>query len=230
MGELRDPDFAARLERACIDHPHCPTDLYRGKQKWLREELSALDQGFSASAEAIRKWFAGESRPRPKMMRAVAKVLNVDEAWLSLGIMPDMTQTEKKKRSRTAEGGALLLAGLIQISGGNSTFPSPGDADREDLLAIINGDAVEIDAPLARTLQTGLHLFTIKRGYEYRKVVGVVPRGFGAKMILINSRLIDSGERRGDYTEIEVSESDGRFSIGSVRLPEVTSLDMLASN
>lgn len=229
MKEIRDPDFAARLERACIDHPYCPTDLYRGKQKWLREELDALGQDFSASAEAIRKWFAGESRPRPRMMKAVAKVLNVDEAWLSLGIMPDMTQAEKKKRSRTAEGGALLLAGLIQISGGNSTFPSLGDADREDLLAIINGDAVEIDAPLARTLQTGLHLFTIKRGYERRKIVGIIPRGFGAKMILITTKLIDASQRRGDYTEVKVSEIEGRFFIGSTRLPEVTSLDMLSS-
>lgn len=230
MGEVRNPDFAARLERACIDHPNCPTDLYRGKQKWLREELIALNQNFSVSAEAIRKWFSGETRPRPKMMKAVAKVLNVDEAWLSLGIIPDMTQAEKKKRSRTAEGGALLLAGLIQISGGNSTFPSLGDAAREDLLAIINGDAVEIDTPLARTLQTGLHIFTIKRGYEHRKIVGIVPKGFGANMVLINEKLISLGGRRGDYTEIEVSESEGRFFIGSARLPEVTSLDMLASD
>lgn len=230
MGELRDPDFAARLERACIDHPHCPTDLYRGKQKWLREELSALDQSFSASPEAIRKWFAGESRPRPKTMKAVAKVLHVDEAWLSLGIMPEMTQAEKKKRSRTAEGGALLLAGLIQISGGNSTFPSPGDFEREDLLAIIDGEAIEIDAPLARTLQAGVHLFTIKRGFEQRTVVGVLPSGFGARLALINKKMILSyGVRRGDFIELEVSEQGGKLLVQHTQLPEITSLSMLVA-
>ena len=197
MTALRDPDFAARLERACIDHPHCPTDLYRGKQKWLREELVKISSDFSASAEAVRRWFAGEARPRPKMMKAVSQALNVDEAWLSLGIIPDTTQAGKKKRARTAEGGAMLLAGLIQLSGGNSTFPSPGDAVREDLLAIIDGEAVEIDAPLARTLQAGVHVFTIKRGYEHRTVVGVIPSGFGARLILINKEMIDNhGMRR----------------------------------
>lgn len=228
MNKIVDPDFARRLEVACEDNPYCPTDLQRGKQKWLRDELAQLGTNFTVSAEAVSKWFAGEARPRPTMMRALASVLKADEAWLSLGIVPDMTLKEKKKRSVTAEGGALFLAGLIQISGGNSTFPKAGDASREDLLAIIDGEAIEIDAPLARPIQAGVHVFTIKRGYEQRKIVGVLPSKFGARLFLINSHMIKSyGTWRGDFLEVEAHEQGVKLIIGSENVPELTSIDML---
>lgn len=229
MDKIRDPKFAERLERASIDHPHCPTELTRGKQKWVREKIEELyAPTLSASPEAVRKWFAGEARPRPKMMKALAEILNVDEAWLALGIVPDMSQKERKKRARTAEGGAMLLAGLIQISGGHPSFPSPGDIDRPDLIAIIDGEAVEIDAPLAKHLETGAHSFTIKRGYEQRKVVGIVPNGFGARLISLSKKVIkDFGVVRGDFIELIATEANERFSVGGIRTPEVTSLAML---
>lgn len=231
MSKIIDPEFARRLEVACEDNPYCPTDLQRGKQKWLREELAQLGAEFSVSAEAVSKWCAGETRPRPKMMRALASILKADEAWLSLGIVPDMTMKEKKKRSVAADGGALLLAGLIQISGGNSTFPKVGDAGREDLLAIIDGEAVEIDAPLARTIQAGVHLFTIKRDYERRKVVGVLPTGFGARLFLINQRAIKThGIWRGDFLELEAEERNSKLFVGTESQLEVTSLEMLGGD
>lgn len=231
MSKIVDPEFARRLEVACGDNPYCPTGLQRGKQKWLREELAQLGDEFSVSAEAVSKWFAGETRPRPKMMRALANVLKADEAWLSLGLVPDMTLKEKKERSISVEGGALLLAGLIQISGGNSTFPKTGDASREDLLAIIDGEAIEIDAPLARTIKAGIQLFTIKREHEQRKVVGVIPAGFGARLFLINSHTIKSyGVWRGDFIELEAEDRNAKLIIGTESLLEITSLEMLGGD
>lgn len=229
---IREPEFAERLERACQDHPHCPTELHRGKQKWLREKLTeSFGPDFKTSPEAVRKWFAGETKPRRKFMRAISNILNVDEAWLYLGQVPDISQKEKKKRAHSIDGGVMLLAGLIQISGGHTTFPSPGSIDRSDLLAIIDGEAVELDAPLARPIQKDVHLFTIKRGYELRKVVGVVPNGFGANLILINHMVIElHGKRRGDYTEIEVSECDGKFFVGTDKLPDLTNLQLLTND
>ena len=59
---IRDSAFASRLERACEDHPHCPTDAYRGKQKWLRETLEEkFGEEYRNSSEAVRKWFSGNS-------------------------------------------------------------------------------------------------------------------------------------------------------------------------
>lgn len=225
---VRDPAFAARLERACEDHPHCPTDEYRGKQKWLREALEdKFGEEYKNSPEAVRKWFSGETRARPRVMKAIASILNVDEGWLSLGIVPEMTQREKKKRGYTAEGGAFLVAGLIQISGGHTTFPAPSSVQSPDLIAIIDGDAVEIDVPLARMISNKVYTLTIKRSYEDHAVVGVIPNGFGARLIRIATHVIaQHGARRGDYLELDITEVDGRFSAGDVRLSEITSLSM----
>lgn len=226
---IRDPEFASRLERACEDHPHCPTKEYRGKQKWLREELvRKFGEDFQTTAEGVRKWFSGEARPRPRMMKAIASVLNVDEGWLALGIIPELTPREKKKRGHTAEGGALILAGAIQITGGHTTFPSTGDVNSPDIVAIIDGEAIEIDAPLSRQISETSHLFTIKRGHERRTVVGVIPTNFGARFIALSTHVITkNGTNRGDYIELEVTEKSKLFFVLGQRLREITALDML---
>lgn len=231
MDKVRAPDFAERLEKACIDHPHCPTDAYRGKQKWLREKLEERGTEFRASPEALRKWFAGETRPRPKMLKAIATVLQVDEAWLSLGVAPELTPRERKKRAKAAEGGAMLLAGLIQISGGSSTFPELGEVGRPDIIAIIDGEAVEIDAPLAKAIRPGVYSFMAKREHKGRRVVAIIPHGFGAQLVLIPQKVIeDKGERIGDHIEITASEAEGRFTVGSIRLPEIAHLEDLVEH
>lgn len=229
MDKIRAAEFADRLERACMDHPHCPTDAYRGKQKWLRERLEERGSEFKASPEAVRKWFAGETRPRLKMLKAVAATLNVDEAWLSLGVTPEASPRERKKRAKSAEGGAMLVAGLVQLSGGSSTFPDLGKDGRPDLIAIVDGDAIEIDTPLARVVQPGTYIFMAKREHRGRCVVGVIPDGFGARLIVITQKVIeDYGSMRGDHIAITVSEIEGRFiTEGRARLPEVTHLEML---
>ena len=114
---IRDKAFAKRLEIACEGHPHCPTDQYRGKQKWLYEGLDS-EFGVKVSAEAVRKWFSGESRPRPKVMSFIARLLEVDEAWLSLGITPDLTPREQKQRNAVADG----AVNLVGFEGGCADF------------------------------------------------------------------------------------------------------------
>lgn len=226
---IRDAEFSKRLELACERHPDCPTDEYRGKQKWLRDELvRKFGKDFETSAEGVRKWFSGEARPRPKMMKAIANVFGEDEGWLSLGLNPEMTPREKKKRGHTAEGGALILAGTIQIAGGYTTFPSTGNTHYPDIIAIIDGEAVEIDAPLSKLVDKQSHLFTIKKGYDSRVIVGVVPTNFGAIFInLSNAAIRQNGVPRGDYIELEVRQNSGIFSCGGHSLRQITSLDML---
>ena len=52
---IREKAFAKRLETACEGNPHCPTELYRGKQKWVRDGIVA-EFGVTLSTEAVRKW------------------------------------------------------------------------------------------------------------------------------------------------------------------------------
>ena len=231
MIKIRHPDFAQRLETACQECDRCPTEQYRGKQKWIRETLE-LEKGEEVSPEAVRKWFAGEAKPRPRIMTKLAEILDKDEAWLALGQIPDMTRRERKKRDVVMDGGALFVAGLVQVSGGYTSFPSAGHADQADFVAIIHGRSREVDAPLARKMGDGLYRFTIKRSFRERAVVGVVPhQGFGARLILINKELVERhASARGDYLELDVTADGERYTVGSDRLPAINSLDAIAAS
>lgn len=70
-------EFARRLEIACDSCPACPK-RHHGMQKWLGDKTGT-------STWAAGKWLSGESVPRPSRIKELAKVLNVDELWLSMG-------------------------------------------------------------------------------------------------------------------------------------------------
>lgn len=231
MADIRHPEFAQRLETACQDCDRCPTEQYRGKQKWLRDTLE-LERGEKVSPEAVRKWFAGEAKPRPRTMTKLAEILDKDEAWLAIGQIPDMSRTDRKKRDVVMEGGALFLAGLVQVSGGFTSFPSAGRADQADFVAIIRGMRREVDAPLARKIGDDVYRFTIKRDFGDRAVIGVVPHhGFGARLILIHKILIETHARRlGGYLELDVRAEGDRYTVGAHPLPTITSLDAIAAS
>jgi hypothetical protein len=136
---VRDLEFARRLSGACDDHAHVPPYNF-GRLKWIREHLKA-DFSVSVSMETVRKWFAGEARPRPDKMRKLATMLNVDEAWLSLGIAPEMGRQERKSFNTSATGAVNMVAGLIELNGGRTAFPNEGDerTRNTNLGAIIKG-------------------------------------------------------------------------------------------
>jgi hypothetical protein len=64
---IRDKAFSNRLNSACDSNSHVPAYNY-GRPSWIREHM-ASDMGVEVSTETVRKWFAGESRPRPDKMR-----------------------------------------------------------------------------------------------------------------------------------------------------------------
>jgi transcriptional regulator with XRE-family HTH domain len=80
--QSRFPKFAARLAKACDDHPDCPP-LHKGRQIWIQKRL--VEDGLSVSVEGIRKWLSGDMRPRQEKAEILAKVLGVDATWLILG-------------------------------------------------------------------------------------------------------------------------------------------------
>ena len=58
----------------------------------------------------------------------------------------------------------------------------------------------------------------------------MLPSGFGARLALINKKMILSyGVRRGDFIELEVSEQGGKLLVQHTQLPEITSLSMLVA-
>lgn len=70
-------EFARRLEIACDSCPAVPK-LNHGKLDWLARRSGV-------SRWAVSKWLEGKSKPRMSKIKALAKVLNVDELWLDMG-------------------------------------------------------------------------------------------------------------------------------------------------
>lgn len=221
-------DFAKRLDTALHGHPLAPQG--HGRQRWLRD-LVEERTNLRVSPEAVRKWFAGEARPRPDVMKKIAQALEVDEAWLSLGITPTETPVEARKRNAAAEGAVNLVAGLIQISGGHIAFPS-GPDDGADIYAIVNGKKLEIEVKLARRVDDGRYQFTFSPRASADILIGVVPteKHLGAKLLLISKDVLKaSGRRRGGYAEIEIDVRGQTWHTGETSIPLVTSIKSLVS-
>lgn len=121
-------EFATRLAQACKENIDIPAHG-KGQQTYLAEKMAV-------SQEAVRKWFAGESRPKQPTMRKLASVLNVDYVWLALGT----SHGEIEKRRLTAarqDAAVYALAGYLIEKGYNMAFSSEGS--EHDIDAIGHG-------------------------------------------------------------------------------------------
>lgn len=127
--------FADRLAQACDERPDAPAR--RGRLTWLARELEA-EFGTTVSIETVRKWFEGISMPRPEKMKQVAHLLEVDVAWLSLGVLADVQQPQEAGRSVPEMNVAKVVAAFIQLQGGAVAVQQPSTAD-VDFFVIVNG-------------------------------------------------------------------------------------------
>lgn len=120
-------DFADRLDQAC-DASGIVPPLYKGRQSWVR---AALTEQFSetVSPETVRKWFAGEAKPNERRVRFLAKLLKVEEAWLSLASGTAPSAAPRYRRPLEADlgksRGILMLDRLRRELGGTVTI-APG--------------------------------------------------------------------------------------------------------
>lgn len=148
--EILHPDFANRLNAVAATHPDVPPSNY-GRLGWFADEFAK--RGDEVSKEMVRKYFAGENKPRQKRLALLAEILGVDEAWLSLGKSADLESKRAVLRNSQVAGVVNVVAGLIQMHGGTPAFPEEGDgrAEREhvDLYAIIRGAQYAIHVALA---------------------------------------------------------------------------------
>ncbi len=215
-------DFVSRLNKACDEHPLVPEHGH-GRQTWLRAKLQV-------SNEAVRKWFAGEARPRPGKMKMLARVLEVDEAWLSLGMSPDLSPKERRVRNATADGAVNVVTGLIQMNGGHCAFPDPKDprAGYVDLYAIVGGTQMAIHVCLALALDTKPESFRFMVPSEFEEctVIGVVQTGpLTQNFIQLRPDLIEKhGVRGGAGREIVVTRSGARYCTNKDEWPKMQSL------
>lgn len=215
---IRDAAFAKRLLKACEDHPEVPA-FGQGQQTWIRDRLGV-------SGEGVRKWFAGEAKPRSDTMRQLAKLLEVDEAWLSLGIAPETGPKEQKARNAMADGAVNVVAGIIQMNGGSPAFLQDTDPRSKyiDLYTIIKGRQYSINVSLAQEISEGEYRFRIPNEYEDCTVIGVIqPYPVRCVFLHIPTPVIDEYRvRKGGYVEITARKDGNEYRVGTERCPRIT--------
>jgi len=164
--------FSNRLKVACDNMGNAIPVKGEGQQVYFAEKMNVTQ-------EAVRKWFSGESKPRAERMRELAQILNVDEAWLALGIEPEVTRHEKAMLGRKADGAVHAVYGLLTMAGGHCAFPEPHDHRGEyvDLYAILNGRQHAIHVCVGREVAKGQYEFVIPREHDDVRCVGVVHNG-----------------------------------------------------
>lgn len=193
---IRDAEFARRLQSACEGHAHCP-GMHHGRLTWIVRELKSRFD-VTVSVESVRKWFAGEAKPRPDKTKMVAELLGVDVGWLQIGIDPALAPRERKIRNAMVDGAVNMVAGFIQMDGGFPAFPDTEGTI--DIHAIIRGRKYDFHVALAD--ESGR--FAVPSDHEGVTVLGILRKGFCADVFLIPAEVIDQGRRHGGSIEVAV--------------------------
>ncbi len=199
---IRDPEFARRLCSACDAHPHCPP-LHKGRLTWIQAELKRHFKE-NVSVETVRKWFAGEAKPRPEKVERLAQLLQIDVAWLSLGIDKGLAPRELKARGREIDGAVNAVAGFIEMDGSHAAFASDADQKRGiDLHAIIKGAKYDIHVAVQED-----GVFRIPTARDGLVVLGVVKHGMGLSIYELTEPVIErNGVNRGGMVEVKIPPS-----------------------
>ncbi|WP_155272874.1 MULTISPECIES: hypothetical protein [Agrobacterium] len=138
------PEFARRLLQAADSNPQVPAPN-EGRLRWFVEQLDR--RGYQVSLETVRKWISGLTVPRQKMFVPLAEILKVDAGWLAAGT-PGKQVGGQRVDILSEKGAANVVAGFIQMDGGQAAFPAPDDRDvgakAIDMHAIIRGAKYDI--------------------------------------------------------------------------------------
>lgn len=196
--------FARRLAMACDGNQSVPPPNF-GRLQWFVDQMSDRF-GIDTTPETIRKWLAGETMPRQKSLRALAQILSVDEAWLSLGHAPELDSREQKLRNAEADGVVNVVAGFIQMCGANPAFPAVTDArakrEKVDIYAIIRGAQYAFHVTLGAESPDGVK-FAVPVEAVDAFVIGVIRTDdLECQFYEISPELLANGKRKGGAIEI----------------------------
>lgn len=162
--------FVKRLNQACDDLPHIIPPFGEGRQIELAKRMGMSQQG-------VRKWFSGEAMPRREAMQRLARLLEVEEPWLALGIMPEVTRAEKKINARNLDGAVMLVMGMLTLAGGTCALPGEKDSRRDyvDFYVILRGTQMAIHIAVAQLVSPGVYQLRLPREYAEVRTIVVIP-------------------------------------------------------
>jgi len=112
-----------------------------------------VSKALGVSQEAVRNWLLGKARPRPEVMEELAKLLEVDNSWLSLGQSASGSMAPVKAEVRTDLNAAVhYVVGLMGLAGKPPAFSDKPGTD----LAVVSQGALAYYAVVPGTLtETG---------------------------------------------------------------------------
>lgn len=189
-------EFSRRLKEACDNNESIPA-YGKGRQVVIANSMKV-------SQEAVRKWFEGDSMPRPAKMKQLAAYLAVDHEWLALGITPVLNKEELKKANRRSAASVYIVTGSIMLEGGNCAWPSETDARSEfvDIYAIFRGEQTALHVSTGTPTAEGEYDFALPDRFKEVTCVGLIPLGPGKYHLLsMPPEMIDKHKRRksGDF-------------------------------
>lgn len=210
-------EFKHRLTMACDNLPEIVPPYGQGRQVYIARKLRITQ-------EAVRKWFSGDARPKFNKMRELAKLLDVDEAWLALGIEPEADRKQKRVHDEKTEGAVYLVFGWMTICGGHCAFPGGADprASYVDFYSIIRGQQAAIHVSVGREVSAGVYEFIVPREFNDVLCVGVIPvRSFRAHFIELRPELVDKHkQRKGSGFSITMARN-GEYHTGADKWPQL---------
>ncbi len=209
MSKVMHPEFAHRMQLACDQNPNVPPLNY-GRLTWFTRQFEERF-GVEVTVETIRKWAAGESKPRTKAMAQLAEILGVDDAWLTLGKSQSLTEKQRKVRNATADGAVNVVTGFIQMCGGHPSFPEKDGPI--DIQAIIKGALYNFHVCVGEKVNGGYH-FSVPAEATETLVVGVIRTGdLSVKLIELDWEGIEAHAKRlgGSLEVILDAKSEDRW-------------------
>jgi hypothetical protein len=217
----RDRAFALRLQKACDENPRVPA-YNHGRQAWVRTQLVERF-GMNVSNETVSKWFTGVARPRPEKVTVIAKLLEIDEAWLALGVAVEVGPRERKIRNAMADGAVNVVAGLIQMCGGHPAFPESDDAAGGapvDLYAIIKGAHYSMNVVAAQPVD-GAFRCSVPYGHAERVVIAVIQRGpLVCDFVELAAELVEAhGLRRSEAIDVMLTPTTDGYATDGISWP-----------
>jgi len=211
------PDFARRLTIACDNADNIPDHNF-GRQSYIANELERRFN-IRVSKETVRKWFAGEARPRPDKMRVLAELLKTDQAWLALGSHPDTGSNGHKSHAAVSNGAVSLVVGMLTLNGASCAFPERTDPRIKSIhfYAILGGRHFGVYVSLGVPGRRGI-TFTLPEDCQNTVLIGVVQRSPTRYDLyqLASSTALELGVRRTGHLELTGADRDGTIRVKTI--------------
>ena len=165
------------------------------------------------STETVRRWIHGEVKPRGDLITIIAEILEVNEAWLSLGQQVELTPREQRARTAAADAAVNVVYGFIQMAGGHPALPTEDDArakqDHVDLYAIIKGAQYAFHVTLSSSRDAETARFVLPYEYEGAFQLGVIQVDeLSVILVEISEDMIRAGSRKAGAIEVHMSDAE----------------------